>query len=81
MQVGDPVALAFDRVTYFLRHARIRRAIEQDGPGIAQQSDGPVGDDKRADEPASGSIQSQPNARAISNPTMTMTDTAASAMT
>ena len=39
MQISDPVALAFDRVTHFLRHARIRRAIEQGRPcaQIAQQ--------------------------------------------
>src|SRR5207302_10886984 len=31
-------------------HARIRRAVEQDAAGVAQQPKRPVGDHKRADE-------------------------------
>ena len=63
------IAVAFDGHANFLRHARIRRAIEQDAAGIAQQPNRPVRDDKRADqagkrihpEPAEGARQQQPD--------------------
>src|SRR4030088_601535 len=50
MQVGDLVSLAFDYHTNSLCHKRIRRAVEQDAAGIAQQPNRPVCDDKCADE-------------------------------
>ena len=63
VQVGDAVALAFDHLADSLRHARIRRAIEQDAAGIAQQPDRPVGDDERADE-AGQRVHPEPTERA-----------------
>ena len=50
MQIGDLISLGFDRVTDLLRHLRVRRAVEQDATGIAEQARRPVGDDQRADE-------------------------------
>ena len=50
MQVGDLIALALDQLADPLGHAWIRRAVEQDAAGIAQQPDRPVGDDHRADQ-------------------------------
>ncbi len=63
MQIGDPVALAFDDGADSFCHPWIRRAIEQDAAGIAQQPNGPVGDDKRADQ-ASQRIHPEPAERA-----------------
>src|SRR6266446_7106758 len=50
MQIGDAVSVAFDHHANVLGHARIRRAVEQDAAGVAQQPKRPVGDHKRADE-------------------------------
>ena len=50
MQIGDLISLGFDRVTDLLRHLRVRRAVEQDATGIAEQARRPVGDNQRADE-------------------------------
>ncbi len=69
VQVGDLIALAFDRLANFLGHARIGRAIEQDAAGIAQQPNRPVGDNERADQagqrvhpdPAECARQQQPD--------------------
>src|SRR3977135_4611183 len=63
MQVGDLISLAFDYHTDSLCHTRIRRAVEQDAAGIAQQSNRPVCDDKRADE-AGKRVHPDPAARA-----------------
>ncbi len=63
MQVGDLVALGLDRLADFLGHARIRRPVEQDAAGVAQQSDRPVGDDDRADE-AGQRVHPEPAERA-----------------
>src|SRR6266404_8780971 len=50
MQIGDAISVAFDHPANFLGHARIRRAVEQDAAGVAQQPKRPIGDHKRADE-------------------------------
>lgn len=81
MQVGDLIALAFDCRADLFRHPRIRRAIEQDAAVSRSNPNDQFAITSAPIRPASGSIQSQPNARAVTSPTMTRTDTAASAMT
>ena len=69
MQVGDLISVVFDARADSLGHARIRRSIEQDAAGIAQQSDRPICDNERADqagkrvhpEPAERARQQQPD--------------------
>ncbi len=81
MQVGDAVALAFDGLTDL---------VGDFGSGMRSSRMAPVSRNSPTDQlaitsapirPASGSIQSQPNVRASTSPTITRTETAASAIT
>jgi hypothetical protein len=50
MQVGQPVAIAFDHGAHALGHAAVRIDVEQDATGVAHERVGPGGYDDSADE-------------------------------
>lgn len=50
VQVGDAVALALDHALDLLGHVGVGHAVEQDGAGVADESDRPACDHKRTNE-------------------------------
>ncbi len=81
VEVGECVTLPLNRLPKVIRHAPVRVHVEQDRAGVADKPSAQLAITKAPTIPASGSIQSHPNARARIRPMMTSTDTAASAMT
>ena len=82
MKVGDFVAVTLDRLAKVVRHGTVRIYVQQDSPCVADQAiDDQLAITQAPTIPASGSIQSHPNTRASTRPTITSTDTAASAIT
>ena len=81
MEIGELVALALNGLAQIVRHMPVRIHVEQDRAGVPDQAVRPAGDDDSADdarkrvhpEPAEGAGEHKP--------TITRTDTAASAMT
>ena len=66
VQVGDPIALALDCDPDLLGNAGVGRSVEQNGAGIAYQSNRPARDHERADE-AGQRIHPEPAERACQN--------------
>src|ERR1700730_5945905 len=78
MQIGEHVTIGLDFRPQLAGHALVGIHVEQDRAGVPDQAVRPTGDDARADDAGQ---RVHPKARASNRPTITSTDTAASAMT
>ena len=78
MKINESVAAALDYLTQIVCHATVWIHIEQDGSRVPDQAIGPTRDDAGPDD---AYRRVYPEARANSKPTITSTDTVASAIT